>query len=80
MLQRTTNHVLPSTTHRVVNPVNLSEARYSIPYFLHYNSEVLIETLPQCISEENPNRYPTPILADEYLKERLIEIGLLKAT
>jgi hypothetical protein len=31
------------------------------------------------VSAENPNRYPDPILADDYLRERLIEIGLLKA-
>lgn len=79
MLQRATNHVLPSTTHRVVNPKNMTEARYSIPYFLHYNSDVMIETLEGCISKENPNRYEKPIMADDYLKQRLIEIGLLKS-
>lgn len=78
MLQRLTNHVLPSTTHRVVNPADATEARYSIPYFLHYNSEEVIETLPTCISDENPNRYADSITADDYLTERLIEIGLLK--
>jgi hypothetical protein len=31
------------------------------------------------VGAENPNRYPNPILADDYLRERLIEIGLLKA-
>jgi hypothetical protein len=31
------------------------------------------------VSAENPNLYPDPILADDYLRERLIEIGLLKA-
>jgi isopenicillin N synthase-like dioxygenase len=54
-------------------------SRYSMPFFLHLNSDYPIATLPQCISEENPNRYPEPILADDYLRERLIEIGLLKA-
>lgn len=81
MLQRLTNHVLPSTTHRVVNPSGERSkfSRYSMPFFLHLRSDFPIKTLPQCISEENPNRYPEPILADDYLRERLIEIGLLKA-
>ena len=81
MLQRLTNHVMPSTTHRVVNPTGERSrfSRYSMPYFLHARSDFPISTLPQCISADNPNRYPEPILADEYLKERLIEIGLLKA-
>lgn len=81
MLQRLTNHVLPSTTHRVVNPSGerTKHSRYSMPFFLHARSDFPIRTLPQCISAENPNRYPEPILADDYLRERLIEIGLLKA-
>ncbi len=81
MLQRLTNHVLPSTTHRVVNPSGERSrySRYSMPYFLHLRSDFPIATLPGCISEASPNRYPEPILADDYLRERLIEIGLLKA-
>jgi isopenicillin N synthase-like dioxygenase len=81
MLQRLTNHILPSTTHRVVNPSGERSkfSRHSMPYFLHARSDFPIATLPQCISSDNPNRYPEPILADDYLRERLIEIGLLKA-
>lgn len=80
MLQRLTNDVLRSTTHRVVNPPSpyAEIPRYSIPFFLHPNSEFLIESLPTCISADNPNRYPEPITADAYLTQRLIEIGLLK--
>ncbi len=78
MLQRITNHVLPSTTHRVVNPPPpyCHESRYSTPYFLHPNSDCLLETLSGCVTPENPNRYPEPITAHAYLTERLIEIGL----
>jgi isopenicillin N synthase-like dioxygenase len=81
MLQRLCNHVLPSTTHRVVNPAGerAQYSRYSMPFFLHLNSDYPISTLPQCVTADNPNRYPEPILADDYLRERLIEIGLLKA-
>jgi isopenicillin N synthase-like dioxygenase len=79
MLQRLTNHVYPSTTHRVVNPPGEAarKPRYSVPFFLHPNPDFMIETLPQCISEENPNRYPTPISSHDYLMERLREIKLV---
>ena len=81
MLQRLTNHVLPSTTHRVVNPMGERSkfSRYSMPFFLHLRSDFPIATLPGCVTADNSNRYPNPILADDYLRERLIEIGLLKA-
>jgi isopenicillin N synthase-like dioxygenase len=79
MLQRLTNHVYPSTTHQVVNPPGAAarQSRYSIPFFLHPNPDFVIETLPQCVSADNPNRYPEPITSHGYLVERLREIGLL---
>jgi isopenicillin N synthase-like dioxygenase len=79
MLQRLTNHVLPSTTHRVVNPPpeRRGVARFSTPFFLHFNPDYLIETLPVCVTAETPDRYPQPITADDFLKERLREIKLL---
>ena len=78
MLQRLTNHVLPSTTHRVVNPPpeRRGVSRYSTPFFLHFEPEYLIQTLPSCITPDNPNRYPEPITAHAYLMERLREIKL----
>lgn len=79
MLQRLTNHVLPSTTHRVVNPSpdRAGYPRYSMPFFQHFASDFLIETLPSCISSDRPNQYPVPITADAYLRQRLAEIGLI---
>ncbi|HET7796917.1 MAG TPA: 2OG-Fe(II) oxygenase family protein, partial [Nevskia sp.] len=78
MLQRLTNHVYPSTTHRVVNPKGEAarRARFSVPYFLHLNPDVLIDVLPSCITPDNPKRYPVPITANDYLWERLREIKL----
>jgi isopenicillin N synthase-like dioxygenase len=78
MLQRLTNHRLPSTTHRVVNPraERRGFARYSTPFFLHFNPEYAIRTLPGCVDADNPDRYPEPITADAYLQERLREIKL----
>ena len=85
MLQRLTNHVLPSTTHRVRNPEGprVAHSRYSMPFFLHLRSDFPFVTLPQCVSAENPDRYSpkngqAPITADDYLQERLREIGLKK--
>ena len=80
MLQRLTNHVLPSTTHRVRNPEGerSQHSRYSMPFFLHLRSDFRFQTLPQCVSAENPDRYPVSITADDYLQERLREIGLKK--
>lgn len=77
MLQRLTNGVLKSTTHRVVNPPKEKwhNSRYSIPFFLHPRSEMRLDALPNCVSETNPQHEP-PISAGEYLIERLKEIGL----
>ncbi len=78
MLQRLTNHVLPSTTHRVRNPAGerAQHSRYSMPFFVHLRSDFAFETLPGCIDAQNPDRYPESITADDYLQERLREIGL----
>ena len=77
MLQRLTNNVLKSTTHRVVNPPReqWSNSRFSIPFFLHPRSEMRLDALPQCVSEANPVK-EEPISAGEYLTQRLKEIGL----
>jgi isopenicillin N synthase-like dioxygenase len=49
-----------------------------MPFFLHLRSDFPIATLPGCVTADNPDRYPEPILADDYLQERLREIGLKK--
>ncbi|HEY6985234.1 MAG TPA: 2-oxoglutarate and iron-dependent oxygenase domain-containing protein [Rhodanobacteraceae bacterium] len=79
MLQRLTNHVYPSTTHRVVNPggENARKPRYSVPFFLHPNPDFVIDVLPSCVDAGNPKRYPQPITAHDYLQERLREIRLI---
>jgi isopenicillin N synthase-like dioxygenase len=79
MLQRLTNHVYPSTTHRVVNPPGelAREPRYSVPFFLHPNPDFVIDVLPNCVGPDNPSRYPEPITAHGYLLERLREIRLI---
>ncbi|MEC9345852.1 MAG: 2OG-Fe(II) oxygenase family protein [Pseudomonadota bacterium] len=62
MLSRATGGYFPSTTHRVMNPVDAANrSRYSMPLFMHARAEVPIAP---------------GITADDYLQERLREIGL----
>ena len=79
MLQRLTNDVLRSTTHRVMNPApeRRGFSRYSMPFFLHFHPDYRIETLPQCIAPGRPNLYPDSISSHDYLMQRLREIKLI---
>ena len=79
MMRRLTNHVLPSTPHRVANPpgARAGQLRYSIPFFMHPNPDFMIRTLEECITVDNPDRYPQSITANDFLLERLREIKLL---
>lgn len=79
MLSRITNEVIPATTHRVVNPPSdqLDVERYSMPFFVHPWPECMLKVLEPCVSADNPKRYPD-ITADDFLRQRLREIGLIK--
>lgn len=79
MLQRLTNNVLPSTTHRVTNPEreDWTNPRYSLPFFLHPKPEMPLNCLTQCVEESGEKVYDD-ILAGDYLIQRLKEIGLIK--
>lgn len=78
MLERLTNGKLPSTQHRVVNPRGEAayRARYSMPFFLHFRPDYVIETLPSCIDPAHPQDHPAPISSHEFLMQRLREINL----
>ncbi|HAL89567.1 MAG TPA: flavonol synthase [Erythrobacter sp.] len=78
MLDRLTNGKLRSTTHRVVNPRGDAayRARYSMPFFLHFRPDYVIETLPSCIDADSGTAPPEPISSHDYLMQRLREIGL----
>ncbi|MBX7250209.1 MAG: isopenicillin N synthase family oxygenase [Caulobacteraceae bacterium] len=77
MLQRLTNGVIPSTTHRVVNPEGPNVSRYSMPFFMHPTLETSLAALPQCVPAGERPKWP-PVTAGEFLDERLREIGLKK--
>ena len=67
-LMRWTNGVYKSTIHRVVNRTD--KERYSVPLFFSINYDETVETLPSCVSEENPSKFP-PITAGKYVLDRL---------
>ncbi|MEO1041737.1 MAG: 2-oxoglutarate and iron-dependent oxygenase domain-containing protein [Pseudomonadota bacterium] len=74
MMARLTNNMLPSTTHRVVNPKGPNVSRYSMPFFMHLAADTPLTCLPTCIGEGE--KYP-PINAGAYLLERLKENGVI---
>lgn len=78
MLDRLTNGKLRSTTHRVVNPSGEAayRARYSMPFFLHFRPDYVIETLESCIDPAHPEAAPESISSHEFLQQRLREINL----
>ncbi len=77
MLQRLTNGLIPSTTHRVMAPRVARNPRYSIPFFVHPHPDYMLSPLPQCVTPENPRRWDD-ITSEGYLLERIREIGLKK--
>jgi isopenicillin N synthase-like dioxygenase len=79
MLSRVTNEVIPSTTHRVVNPTSDADdvPRYSMSFFVHPFPDCNLKILDTCVTAENPKRYPD-ITAQAFLTQRLREIGLIK--
>jgi isopenicillin N synthase-like dioxygenase len=75
MLARMTNDVIPATTHRVVNPEAANVSRYSMPFFMHPDADVVLRCLPSCVGAGA--KYED-IRAGTFLEQRLREIGLTK--
>ena len=71
LMQRWTNDVFTSNPHRVTQPLESRDKdRYSIAYFCTSNKEQIIESVPTCISESNPKKYPA-ITTQDHMVERL---------
>ena len=77
MLSRVTNGYIPSTTHRVVNPDDSSQARYSMPFFVHPRPDSLLSVLSSCKGEGFPDP-PRDVIGIDFLNQRLKELGLTK--
>jgi isopenicillin N synthase-like dioxygenase len=78
MLRRLTNmHLRPPRTGSRIRRAIASKARYSLPFFLHFNPDFLIKTLPQYVDAQHPDQFPVPINAQDFLMERLREIKLI---
>ena len=76
MLQNVTNGYFKSTTHRVVNPDNSRERRFSIPFFVHPRSEVDLSPDAYCVQKTGGKAEFQNITAGKFLHQRLAEIGL----
>ena len=86
MLERLTAGRLRSTTHRVVNPRGeaAGRARYSMPFFLHFRPDYLIDPASLAIARDSDSAVESapdfaaqpPITAHDFLMQRLREINL----
>lgn len=74
MMSRITNEIIPATIHRVINPKASTDARYSIPFFVHPHPKATLECIPSCVGEGA--KFP-PISAHDCLLSRLHDIGLM---
>jgi len=80
MLQKACNRIFPSTTHRVVNPEGMDarKPRYSLPFFMDPHPDTILKSLPYTVTEDRPELDPRNIRSQDYLMERMREIGLEK--
>lgn len=76
MLQHLTNSFFKSTTHRVVNPGNSRERRFSMPFFVHPRGEVDLTPMPACVQKSGGKALYPERTARQFLDQRLREIGL----
>ena len=63
MLHQWSNGILRATPHRVIN--RSGRERYSVPFFFDPNVATVIDPLPSCIDESNPQRFE-PVVFGEY--------------
>ena len=76
MLQSLSNGLLKSTTHRVVNPTSSRDRRFSMPFFVHPRPDFDLTPLPSCVEKTDGSQMFPVQTAEEYLQQRLKEIGL----
>ncbi|MBH55230.1 MAG: 2OG-Fe(II) oxygenase [Opitutaceae bacterium] len=72
LIARWSNDFFKSTPHRVVpRPAAMIHGRQSIAFFSDPDPDVIIETFPSCVTEENPAKYG-PITAGEHIQQRIL--------
>lgn len=78
MLSRLTNGTLPSTTDRVLNPRDSSGACTSIQMFWHGHPDAVL-SVPRRFRGRRFPKAPPDITCGQFLRERLLQIGNIKA-
>jgi len=72
LMARWSNDLFKSTPHRVVpRPAAVRNGRQSIAFFSDPDPEVMIETIPSCITDARPAHYG-PITAGEHIRQRIM--------
>ena len=78
MLQNLTNGLFKAVTHRVINPPDATSDRYSMPMFTHPRDDVDLTPRPEFVARTGGVALYPSISAGGYLRQRLIEIGLIE--
>jgi isopenicillin N synthase-like dioxygenase len=76
MLQNLTNGQFKSTTHRVTNPHDDRDRRFSLPFFVHPRPDTDLSPHSVCVARTGGQAKFPKLTAGEYLMQRLQEIGL----
>ncbi|OJA13574.1 hypothetical protein AZE42_06109 [Rhizopogon vesiculosus] len=80
LLMRWSNDTLKSTLHRVRAPPNdgtgMIKERFSIPYFMDPDRDILVDCLPNCWAEDKPKKYE-PVTAGAYVDMRIDDTEII---
>lgn len=74
-----TNGIIPSTTHRVINPpLHEHSSRYSIPFFGSLPFDTIMRVLDKCRCNNSKDELPKEITFGDFLSKRYKDIGIKK--
>jgi isopenicillin N synthase-like dioxygenase len=77
VLKRISNGIIPSTTHRVVNPPrNDFSPRYSVPFFGNLPADMVLRVLDKCRGNTPAHTLKKEILFGDFRTKRLKKIGI----